>query len=203
MKSSIRCECTSQVWSCSWNFDDPNIIYAGLNTGHIQVFDRRQVQINETNLSSSIETLNFSSTSPILCLQYIQKNSKCNSNDLLVGSNEKSRFYEYISNCEYHFHELPIDSKWYFSFVLNFIFLWIENWLSLYYDSKKNYLIASFRPQSKFTRHELYELITKPNQSVQITLQLIQVFFTSSINIILHQNFETFILASDNGSHGV
>jgi hypothetical protein len=99
------------VWSCAWNLDDPNIIYGGLKTGRIQVFDRRQVQIGETTLSSSIETLNLSSTSPILCLQYIQKNSNFQSNGLLVGSNDKSGFYEYISNCEYHFHELPIDSK--------------------------------------------------------------------------------------------
>ncbi|UJR07685.1 hypothetical protein I4U23_011970 [Adineta vaga] len=67
------CECVSQVWSCAWNLDDPNLIYAGLNTGRIQVFDRRQLQQNETVLSSSIETLDLSNASPILCLQYVQK----------------------------------------------------------------------------------------------------------------------------------
>jgi phosphatidylinositol kinase/protein kinase (PI-3 family) len=94
-----------------------------LNTGRIQVFDRRQIQTNETTLSSSIETLNFSSSSPILSLQYIQKNSHFHSSGLLVGSNDKSGFYEYVSNCEYHFHELPIKSKYFsnsFSYEKNF-----------------------------------------------------------------------------------
>jgi hypothetical protein len=107
------------VWSCSWNLDDPNIIYAGLNTGRIQVFDRRQVQIGETTLSSSIETLSLSSSSPILCLQYIQQNSNFHSSGLLVGSNDKSGFYEYLSNCEYHFYELPIDSKSFFLILMS------------------------------------------------------------------------------------
>jgi hypothetical protein len=97
-------------------------------------------------------------------------------------------------------------------FILNLIFkkfFSIENLLSLHYDSTKNYLIASFRPQSNPTRHELYELIRQPNQSFNISLQLIQTFIGSSINIILsrskilHKNFETYIIASDNGSHGV
>jgi len=111
----------------------------------------------------------------------------------LIGSNDKSGFYEYVSNCEYHFHELPID----------------KNLLSLHYDSTTNYLIASFRPQSNPTRHEFYELITPSNQSFKISLQLIQTFIGSSANIILsrskilHKNFETYILASDNGSHGI
>ncbi len=106
--SILSCECVSQVWSCSWNLDDPNIIYAGLNTGHIQVFDRRQVQTNETTLSSSIETLNLSSSSLSLSLQYIQKSSHFHSSGLLIGSNDKSEFededkdvflvYEYRSN---------------------------------------------------------------------------------------------------------
>ncbi len=80
---------------------------------------------------------------------------------------------------------------------------------SLYYDSKTNRLIVSFRPPSNPTRHELYELITQPNQSLKISLQLVQTFIGSSINIILsrskilHRNSETYILASDNGSHGV
>ncbi|CAF3328083.1 unnamed protein product [Rotaria sp. Silwood1] len=63
-------------------------------------------------------------------------------------------------------------------------------------------------------RHELYELVTRPiedsEQSFIVSLQLIQTFIGSSINIvlsrskILHKNFETYIVASDNnGSHGV
>ena len=86
-------------------------MYAGLNNGSIQVFDRRQAQMNETTLSSSIEILNLSTSSPIISLQYIQKSANFHSSGLLVGSNDKSGFFEYISNCEYHFHELPIDSK--------------------------------------------------------------------------------------------
>lgn len=84
---------------------------------------------------------------------------------------------------------------------------------SLHYDSTTNRLLASFRPQSSPARHELYELITRPiedsEQSFIVSLQLIQTFVGSSINIVLsrskivHKNFETYIIASDNGSHGV
>ena len=73
--------------------------------------------------------------------------------------------------------------------------------------------MVSFRPQSSPARHELYELITRPiedsEQSFIVSLQLIQTFLGSSINIVLsrskiiHKNFETYIVASDNGSHGV
>ncbi|CAF0872911.1 unnamed protein product [Rotaria sp. Silwood1] len=194
---NLLCECASQVWSCTWNLDDPNIIYAGLNSGRVQVFDRRQIQTGETTLSSSIETLSLSTTSPIVSLQYIQRNSNFQSSGLLVGSNDKSGFYEHIPNSEYRYHALPID----------------KNLSSLHYDSITNRLLASFRPQSSPARHELYELITRPiensEQSFIVSLQLIQTFIGSSINIILsrskilHKNFETYIVASDNGSHGI
>ena len=88
-------------------------------------------------------------------------------------------------------------------------YLFVENLSSLHYDPTTNHLIASFRPQSHPTHHELYELITQPNPSLKISLQLIQTFTGSSINIILsrskilHKNLETYLLASDNGSHGV
>ncbi|CAF3809321.1 unnamed protein product [Adineta steineri] len=194
---NLLCECASQVWSCAWNLDDPNIIYAGLNNGRVQVFDRRQIQTGETTLSSSIETLSLSTASPIVSLQYIQRNTNFQSSGLLVGSNDKSGFYEHIPNSEYRYHALPID----------------KHLSSLHYDSTTNRLLASFRPQSSPARHELYELITRPiedsEQSFIVSLQLIQTFIGSSINIvlsrskILHKNFETYIVASDNGSHGI
>lgn len=194
---NLLCECASQVWSCAWNLDDPNIIYAGLNNGRVQVFDRRQTPIGETTLTSSSETLSLSITSPIVSLQYIQKNNHFQSSGLIVGSNEKSGFYEHIPNSEYRYHALPID----------------KNLSSLHYDSTTNRLLASFRPQSSPARHELYELITRPiedsEQTFIVSLQLIQTFLGSSINIVLsrskiiHKNFETYIVASDNGSHGI
>lgn len=194
---NLLCECASQVWSCAWNFDDPSIMYAGLNNGRVQVFDRKQINPGETTLTSSCETLSLSTTSPILTLQYIQKNSFFQSSGLLVGSNEKSAFYEYIPNAEYRYHALPID----------------KNLSSLYYDSQSNRLLASYRPASSPSRHELYELVTRPiedsEQSFIVSLQLIQTFVGSSINIVLsrskiiHKNFETYIVASDNGSHGM
>jgi E3 ubiquitin-protein ligase RFWD3 len=194
---NLLCECASQVWSCAWNLDDPNIIYAGLNNGRVQVFDRRQTPTGETTLTSSSETLSLSITSPIVSLQYIQKNNHFQSSGLIVGSNEKSGFYEHIPNSEYRYHALPID----------------KNLSSLHYDSTTNRLLASFRPQSSPARHELYELITRPiedsEQTFIVSLQLIQTFLGSSINIVLsrskiiHKNFETYIVASDNGSHGI
>jgi len=194
---NLLCECASQVWSCAWNLDDPSIMYAGLNNGRVQVFDRKQLNPGETTLTSSFETLSLASSSPILTLQYIQKNSFFQSSGLLVGSNDKSAFYEYIPNCEYRYHALPID----------------RNLSSLYYDSQTNRLLASYRPASSPSRHELYELVTRPiedsEQSFIVSLQLIQTFVGSSINIVLsrskiiHKNFETYIVASDNGSHGM
>ncbi|CAF1026518.1 unnamed protein product [Adineta steineri] len=183
--SNLVCECTAQVWSCAWNLDEPNIIYAGLNNGQIQVFDRRQVHQNET--------LSLSSTSPILCLEYITKNSNFNSSGLLVGSNDKSGFYQYISNHEHHFYELPLN----------------KNLFGLHYNSTTNHLLASFRPQSNPTRYELYKLIIKSDPSFNISLQLIQTFIGSSINLILSRskildkNFQIYIITSDNGSHGI
>ncbi|CAF0724158.1 unnamed protein product [Rotaria sp. Silwood1] len=123
---NLLCECASQLWSCIWNLDDPNIIYAGLNNGPIQVFDRQQVQTGETTLSTSIETLSLSTTSPIVSLQYIQRNSNFQSSGLLVASNDKSGFYEHVPNNEYRYHALPID----------------KNLSSLHYDSITNRLLA-------------------------------------------------------------
>jgi hypothetical protein len=98
------------VWSCAWNLDDPNIIYAGLNSGRVQVFDRRQVSPGETTLSSSFETLSLASTSPVVSLQYVQKSGSFPLSGLIVGSGDKSGFYEHVANCEYRYHALPIDS---------------------------------------------------------------------------------------------
>lgn len=194
----LLCECASQVWSCTWNLDDPNLIYAGLNSGRVQVFDRRQISPGETTLSSSIETLSLATTSPIVSLQYIQKSSSFQLSGLIVGSNDKTGFYEHLSNNEYRYHALPIE----------------KNLSSLHYDSTTNRLLASFRPQSSPARHEFYEMITRPvesagEQSFIVSLQLIQTFVGSSINIVLsrskivHKNLETYIIASDNGSHGI
>ena len=110
--SWVRCECAAQVWSCAWNLDDPQILYAGLNSGRVQVFDRREVANGETTLSSSVETLSLSSQSPIVSLQYIQKSPSFHSSGLLVGSSEKCGFYEHLSNREYRYHALPIESSW-------------------------------------------------------------------------------------------
>ena len=87
----------------------------------------------------------------------------------------------------------------------------LENLSSLHYDSTSNRLLASFRPQASPARHELYEVITRPveGETAIVSLQLIQTFLGSSINIVLsrskivHKNLETYIVASDNGSHGV
>lgn len=85
----------------------------------------------------------------------------------------------------------------------------LENLSSLRYDISTNRLLASFRPQSNPTRHELYEITTTSHQSFQISLQLIQTFLGSSVNIILsrskilHHNAETYVAASDNRAHGV
>ena len=59
----------------------------------------------------------------------------------------------------------------------------------------------------------MYELVTRPlddsERSSIVSLNLIQTFIGSSINIVLsrskiiHKNLETYIIASDNGSHGV
>lgn len=97
-----------------------------------------------------------------------------------------------------------------------FEFCCLENFSSLHYDSTTNRLLVSFRPQSSPARHEFYEMITRPvedaavgEQSFIVSLQLIQTFVGSSINIVLsrskiiHKNLETYIVASDNGSHGV
>lgn len=194
---NLLCECASQVWSCAWNLDDPNIIYAGLNTGRVQVFDRRQTPTGETSLSSSIETLSLSTASPIVTLQYIQRNAHFPASGLLVGSNDKSGFYEHVPNSEYRYHALPID----------------KSLSSLHYDSMSNRLLASYRPASSPARHELYEFLTRQvdgvDQSSIVSLQLIQTFVGSSANIvlsrsrILHKNSETYIIASDNGSHGI
>jgi len=190
-------------------------MYAGLNNGRVQVFDRKQLNPGETTLTSSFETLSLASSSPILTLQYIQKNSFFQSSGLLVGSNDKSAFYEYIPNSEYRYHALPIDSKTFafLKFVFFIFLLKSGNLSSLYYDSQTNRLLASYRPASSPSRHELYELVTRPiedsEQSFIVSLQLIQTFVGSSINIVLsrskiiHKNFETYIVASDNGSHGV
>ena len=210
----FRCECASQVWSCAWNLDDPNLLYAGLNSGRVQVFDRRQVTPGETTLSSSVETLSLSTSSPIVSLQYIQKNSSFQLSGLIVGSNDKTGFYEYLPNNEYRYHALPIDSRFLSSSFRLKTFFSLENLSSLHYDSTTNRLLASFRPQSSVARHEIYEMITRPvesdgEQSFIVSLQLIQTFVGSSINIVLsrskivHKNLETYVVASDNGAHGV
>lgn len=211
------------MWTCAWNLDEANIIYAGLSSGRVQVFDRRQVSSGETTLSSSVETLSVSTTSPVISLQYIQKNTVFQLSGLIVGTNDKSGFYEYVPNSEYRYHPLPLESRRSplpngslsntnvsFSHWNNKL---EENLSSLHYDPIINRLLASFRPPASPARHEFYELTTRAiedaEQTLSVSLNLIQTFIGSSINIVLsrskivHKNLETYIVASDNGSHGV
>ncbi|CAF0765691.1 unnamed protein product [Didymodactylos carnosus] len=188
----LTCNCSSPVWSCSWNNDDENLLYAGLNSGIVQVFDRR-------NPSASVDNLNFESQqqSPIVSLQYVQKNLATTfPQGILVGSMGKSCFYEYNQNTEYRYHALPLD----------------KSLSSLHYVSETNQLLASFRPSETctHTRHQLYELSSRPieNNESMITLNLIRSFDGSKVQKLLSRskisirNEQSYIISPDEETKG-
>ena len=107
-----------------------------MNSGRVQVFDRRQTPAGENILSCSIETLSLSTTSPVVSLQYIQKNTFFQFSGLIVGSNDKSGFYEHVPDSEYRYHPLPLDSKLFFFLNHPNSFLFDQQLIHLFYYKK-------------------------------------------------------------------
>ena len=68
--SLYRYTCAMPLWSCAWNLDDRNYLYAGQQNGAVSVFDVR-------NTSASVQQINTEgSRSPIVSLQYIPHNQQ-------------------------------------------------------------------------------------------------------------------------------
>ncbi|XP_072018015.1 E3 ubiquitin-protein ligase rfwd3.S-like [Amphiura filiformis] len=132
------------AWCCTWNTDDVNYIYAGLQNGTIRIiYDTRQTAME-------LETLNKDgSRCPIVSLNYVPAapgTSFCSSG-LLSGTLEGTTFWEKMAAAEYR-PQKQLDG----------------NCTCLNFDVSTRHCLASFRPNKAHpaTRHVMCEL--KSNQ---------------------------------------
>ena len=61
-------EATQPIWSCTYNLDNPVYFYAGLQNGHVVLFDKRKIDRYVSVLNSD-----FNNGSPCCSLQYVPR----------------------------------------------------------------------------------------------------------------------------------
>ncbi|KAJ8021952.1 E3 ubiquitin-protein ligase RFWD3 [Holothuria leucospilota] len=132
------------VWSCCWNDEDVNYLFAGLSNGTIVVYDTR-------NTSEEVLTLNREgSKHPIVAMNYVHKalgsNFPCSG--LLVGTLSNCSFWELKTPVDFTPHILPLEG----------------NCVSLSFEPTTRHCLASFRPSKvqPSMRHVMCELLSTP-----------------------------------------
>ncbi|XP_002732699.2 uncharacterized protein LOC100377562 [Saccoglossus kowalevskii] len=140
--------CQVPVWSCAWNLDDTNYVYAGLQNGSIVMYDTRNTltQVAQFNRDGS--------RCPIVSLQYVENdiNSSFKACGLLTGSLEGVQFWEKKAAAEYKPHILPLEgSCTYVSF-----------------ERTTRHCMASFRPNKNhpFIKHLMCELQSRSGDCI-------------------------------------
>ncbi|XP_077978822.1 E3 ubiquitin-protein ligase rfwd3.L-like [Glandiceps talaboti] len=132
--------CQVPVWSCAWNLDDTNYIYAGLQNGSVVMYDTRNTNTEVTQFNRD------GSRCPIVSLQYVESNinSTFRCSGLLTGTLEGAQFWEKRNAADYTPHILPFEG----------------NCTCLSFEPSTRHCLASFRPNRNHptARHVMYEL---------------------------------------------
>ncbi|XP_071840505.1 E3 ubiquitin-protein ligase rfwd3.S-like [Apostichopus japonicus] len=182
------------VWSCCWNQEDVNYLYAGLSNGTILVYDTR-------NTSQEVLALNREgSKHPIVAMNYVPKSegSRFNCSGLLVGTLSNCSFWEQTLSLEFTPHILPLEG----------------NCISLSFEGSTRHCLASFRPNKTYPsmRHVMCELLstTRPGDTEpEFKCNPIQSYFGGSTVKLLarstifrrpNSNDRLLIAAGDEGS---
>ncbi|XP_070565742.1 E3 ubiquitin-protein ligase rfwd3.L-like [Ptychodera flava] len=159
--------CNVPVWSCAWNLDDTNYIYAGLMNGSIVMYDTRNTNTEVTQFNRE------GSRCPIVSLHYVQSNvdSSFRCSGLLSGTLEGAQFWEKKTAAEYKPHILPLEGSC----------------TNLSFESKTRHCLASFRPgrQHNTARHVMCELQNVQldvgdSNSLTCTCNAVQTFYGGS-----------------------
>ncbi|KAG8192093.1 hypothetical protein JTE90_005391 [Oedothorax gibbosus] len=133
----------ADVWSCTWDADDPTYFYAGLRTGDVYLFDIRVTSRYVHELPK------FGSKTPVVALQYLRKascsnHSKCGP---LVGRLADCSFSQKESNVgDYKVVPLPI----------------VGPFTSISSEPLSGHFLVSSRPSAKQPRvtHTVCELVS-------------------------------------------
>lgn len=158
----------NDVWSCTWNKDDPRYFYAGVRNGCVFEFDMRVTTSHVSQLPS------MGQTSPVVSLQYLSKlqaqsNSK---NGPIVGHLSGCCFYEKDDrNSVYKLHPLPLEG----------------NFTSLSCDQETGRFLASCRPSLKHAQvtHTLCSLSFDENSPVPCSCDRIQTMYGGNTQVQL------------------
>lgn len=131
--------CPFPVWSCVWDGDNSNYLYAGYQNGTVSLFDMR-------NTSQHVQQIKTSSRSPVISLQYVQKDLsavfKCSG--LIMGQLDKCSFSEKLQDLDSKIHVLPIEGSL----------------TSLHFEDTSRHVLSTLRPNSKnpAVRHQIFKM---------------------------------------------
>ncbi|XP_005109033.1 E3 ubiquitin-protein ligase RFWD3 [Aplysia californica] len=133
----------STVWSCSWNLQNTNLFYAGMERGVVKEFDIRRTDAPVADILDN-------GGSPVTCLQYLSgQETERGLHGLLIGHQQNLVFREQNGE-DVLTHRLPSPQAPLMS-------------LSLYPNGK---FLTSFRPGTSLTscRHEISQLVHLPSE---------------------------------------
>ncbi|GFT67379.1 e3 ubiquitin-protein ligase RFWD3 [Trichonephila clavipes] len=134
----------SDVWSCTWDLDDPTYFYAGLKSGDVYLYD-----IRVTNRYVH-ELPRFGCKTPVVALQYLKKTScssysKCGP---VVGKLSNCAFYQKHRQQDGDYKIVPLPT--------------IGPYTSLCSEPVSGHFLVSSRPSPKqpFVTHTVCELVS-------------------------------------------
>ncbi|XP_052215341.1 E3 ubiquitin-protein ligase RFWD3-like isoform X2 [Dreissena polymorpha] len=128
-------------WSCTWNIQDRNYFYVGLQNGLVLEYDVRNTEAHVREMNAE------GSRSPVVSLKFMPSdvNADFRQGGLLIGQLEKVSFFEWLPNQQQRLHMLPLEGSL----------------TSLYVEECTRHIVASYRPTSKHptVRHILGEMV--------------------------------------------
>lgn len=139
--------CEYPVWSCAWNEEDYNYLYAGLQNGTVLMFDMR-------NTSQYVHQFNnHGSRSPVLSVNYLPTCENASYSGVLIGQLDKASVYE-KKNDDYKLHVLPIEGSL----------------TSLYFERITRHMLVTLRPNAKYpgVRHSVFKLVAQQEMEASV-----------------------------------
>lgn len=130
----------SDAWSVAFNPKNRREFNVGLNNGKILLFDTRM-------MSSHIDELNCSDSSPVVCLNQMEFQSPIGSINGILSTQfqnfslyQRKCFNDSVSSCDFTAHKIPIEGR----------FGWTH------FEPKLGLTLLSCRPSSKHTKTTHY-----------------------------------------------
>lgn len=165
-RAILTCKCDSSLWSCCWDTQDPNLLYAGEASGGVTVFDIR-------NHREPLRKLTVpGDSSPVVSLASAKWGGAMPLGGLLCCKLSSCWAFRKVQADDFYTVQLPIEGPF----------------MSLTYDNSTGHVLVSARPSQRhaYTRHSVCEL--RSDEDSNMRLNVIHEFIGAPIQRLLSRS---------------